>query len=64
MDNRNKDTESGLRFVNPPGLYNPTPNSYSHCSFRRVGRSSVLRGRAAKPKTRSFEIDVIAVVPA
>jgi enamine deaminase RidA (YjgF/YER057c/UK114 family) len=33
MDNRNKDTESGLRFVNPPGLYNPTPNGYSHLAL-------------------------------
>lgn len=31
MDNRNKD--SGLRFVNPPGLYNPTPNAYSHLAL-------------------------------
>ncbi len=42
MDNRNKDTESGLRFVNPPGLYNPTPNDYSHLALFPPGWRIIL----------------------
>jgi enamine deaminase RidA (YjgF/YER057c/UK114 family) len=42
MDNRNKDTESGLRFVNPPGLYNPTPNGYSHLALFPPGWRIIL----------------------
>ena len=42
MDNRNKDTESGLRFVNPPGLYNPAPNGYSHLALFPKGWRIIL----------------------
>jgi enamine deaminase RidA (YjgF/YER057c/UK114 family) len=42
MDNRNKDTESGLRFVNPPGLYNPTPNGYSYLALFPPGWRIIL----------------------
>ena len=42
MDNRNKDTESELRFVNPPGLYNPTPNGYSHLALFPPGWRIIL----------------------
>lgn len=42
MDNRNKDTESGLRFVNPPGLCNPTPNGYSHLALFPPGWRIIL----------------------
>ena len=42
MDNRNKDTESGLRFINPPGLYNPTPNGYSHLALFPPGWRIIL----------------------
>jgi enamine deaminase RidA (YjgF/YER057c/UK114 family) len=42
MDHRNKDTESGLRFVNPPGLYNPAPNGYSHLALFPQGWRIIL----------------------
>jgi enamine deaminase RidA (YjgF/YER057c/UK114 family) len=42
MDDRNKDTESGLRFVNPPGLYNPAPNGYSHLALFPPGWRIIL----------------------
>jgi len=42
MDNRNKDTDSGLRFVNPPGLYNPAPNGYSHLALFPPGWRIIL----------------------
>ena len=42
MDNRNTDTESGLRFVNPPGLYNPAPNGYSHLALFPKGWRIIL----------------------
>jgi enamine deaminase RidA (YjgF/YER057c/UK114 family) len=42
MDNRNKDTESGLRFVNPPGLYNHKPNGYSHLALFPPGWRIIL----------------------
>jgi enamine deaminase RidA (YjgF/YER057c/UK114 family) len=42
MDNRNKGTESGLRFVNPPGLYNPMPNGYSHLALFPPGWRIIL----------------------
>jgi len=42
MDNRNKDTESGLRFVNPPGLYNPAPNGYAHLALFPKGWRIIL----------------------
>ncbi|NEQ26952.1 MAG: hypothetical protein F6K28_49615 [Microcoleus sp. SIO2G3] len=42
MDDRNKDTESGLRFVNLPGLYKPAPNSYSHLALFPPGWRIVL----------------------
>jgi enamine deaminase RidA (YjgF/YER057c/UK114 family) len=42
MDNRNKDTASGLRFVNPPGLYNPAPNGYSHLALFPKGWRIIL----------------------
>ena len=42
MDNRNTETESGLRFVNPPGLYNPAPNGYSHLALFPKGWRIIL----------------------
>ena len=42
MDNRNKDTERGLRFVNPPGLYDPRPNGYSHLALFPKGWGIIL----------------------
>ena len=42
MDNRNTETESGLQFVNPPGLYNPAPNGYSHLALFPKGWRIIL----------------------
>jgi enamine deaminase RidA (YjgF/YER057c/UK114 family) len=42
MDDRNKDTESRLRFVNPPGLYDPAPNGYSHLALFPPGWRIIL----------------------
>ena len=42
MDNRNKDTGSGLQFVNPPGLYDPKPNGYSHLALFPKGWRIIL----------------------
>jgi enamine deaminase RidA (YjgF/YER057c/UK114 family) len=42
MDNRGKDSESGLRFINPPGLYDPKPNGYSHLALFPPGWRIIL----------------------
>jgi enamine deaminase RidA (YjgF/YER057c/UK114 family) len=42
MDNRNKDTGSGLKFVNPPGLYDPRHNGYSHLALFPKGWRIIL----------------------
>ncbi len=42
MDNQNKDDESGLRFINPPGLYDPAPNGYSHLAVFPKGWRIIL----------------------
>ena len=42
MGNRHKETASGLRFVNPPGLYNPVPNGYSHLALFPQGWRIIL----------------------
>ena len=42
MGNRHKETASGLRFVNPPGLYNPAPNGYSHLALFPKGWRIIL----------------------
>jgi enamine deaminase RidA (YjgF/YER057c/UK114 family) len=42
MDDRSKGTESGLRFVNPPGLYDPAPNGYSHLALFPPGWRIIL----------------------
>ena len=42
MDDRNMDTASGLRFVNPPGLYDPAPNGYSHLALLPPGWRVIL----------------------
>jgi len=46
MGNRHKETASGLRFVNPPGLYNPAPNGYSHLALVISFAPYAARGRA------------------
>jgi enamine deaminase RidA (YjgF/YER057c/UK114 family) len=42
MDDQNKGIEGGLRFVNPPGLYDPAPNGYSHLSLFPPGWRIIL----------------------
>lgn len=42
MDDHTKVAESGLRFVNPPGLYNPAHNGYSHLSLFPAGWRIIL----------------------
>ncbi len=32
----------GLRFINPPGLYDPTPNAYSHLAVFPAGWRMIL----------------------
>jgi hypothetical protein len=56
MDNRNKDTESGLRFVNPPGLYNPAPNGYSHLALFPKGWRIILPAGHRRPNIRRGEV--------
>ena len=42
MDDRNVHTASGLQFVNPPGLYDPAPNGYSHLALFPPGWRVIL----------------------
>jgi enamine deaminase RidA (YjgF/YER057c/UK114 family) len=42
MNDRSKGTEGGLRFVNPPGLYDPAPNGYSHLALFPPGWRVIL----------------------
>jgi enamine deaminase RidA (YjgF/YER057c/UK114 family) len=42
MDDRSESTEGGLRFVNPPGLYDPAPNGYSHLALFPPGWRVIL----------------------
>ena len=36
------ETIDGLRFINPPGLYDPAPNAYSHLAVFPAGWRTIL----------------------
>ena len=58
MDNRNKDTERGLRFVNPPGLYDPRPNGYSHLALFPKGWRIILpAGQGGETEDKKLSTD-------
>lgn len=42
MDNQDKDSETGLRFVNPPGLNSPAPYGFSHLALFPRGWRIIL----------------------
>jgi enamine deaminase RidA (YjgF/YER057c/UK114 family) len=65
MVDRNKDAQRGLRFVNPPGLYDPAPNGYSHLALFPPGWRVILpAGQGGETENQELSDDFATVLKA